>query len=140
MLLASARTILLLGFLLPFTMLAQSRFEAGEWKGFTKSPTEHIVNRYDTVVRLRRFEGSIVDPNGTPIPGAVVEVRGPGKNERDRGTVTDTRGRFKLGRLSKGSYDFKVTFNTFQSVVGVLVIASTGTRSAPFKLVLLAGV
>jgi hypothetical protein len=140
MLLASPRTALLLGILLPFRMLGQSRFGEGELKGFTKSPTEHIINRHESLVSLRVFEGSIDDPAGAPIPGAIVDVRGPGTNERVRGTVTDKRGRFKLGRLSEGSYTFKVTFNGLQSVVGALQIVRTAKRYAPFKLVLRAGV
>ena len=99
----------------PCRMLPQqSRFETGEFKGFTESPGEHIINRHETPVRTALFKGSVVDPLGAPIPGAIVEVRGPGQNETVKGALTDNRGRFKLGHLHRGSYAFKITSNGFQ--------------------------
>ena len=83
--------------------LAQSRFDDGEFKGFTKSPTEHIINRYERLVEMRSFAGTVVDPSGAPIGGVVVEVRGPGSHETITGAVTDSKGRFRIGRLRKGN-------------------------------------
>ena len=140
MLRSAARTALLLGTLLLCRAFGQSRFDVGEFKGFSKSPTEHLINRHEPLVRFQVFEGSIVDPTDTPMPGDTVEVRGPGANERVKGTVTDKRGRFKLAGLSEGSYAVKVTFHSFQSVVGVLQIARTAKRNVPFKLVVQVGV
>ena len=89
--------------------LAQSRFDDGEFKGFTKSPTEHIINRYERLVDMRSFAGTVVDPSGAPIGGVVVEVRGPGSHETITGAVTDSKGRFRIGRLRKGKYAFKLS-------------------------------
>ncbi|MBZ5592360.1 MAG: carboxypeptidase-like regulatory domain-containing protein [Acidobacteriia bacterium] len=126
--------------LLSSGVLGQSRFETGDLKGFTKSPTEHIINRHEALVKIWVFEGTIVDPTGAPIPGAIVEVRGPGPNETVKGTVSDKRGRFKFGHLKEGAYAFKITFNGFQSVVGALRIARSAKPDAAFKVALLLGV
>jgi hypothetical protein len=125
---------------LPYVLLGQNRFGDGEFKGFTKSPTEHIINRYEGIVAARTFEGSVFDPTGAPMPGALVEVRGPGTSERIKGTVADKRGQFKIGRLNNGTYAFKITYNGFQSVVGRLQIDSAAERKAPIKITLQLGV
>ena len=110
-------------------LLGQSRFSSGEFKGFTVSPTEHIINRYEEEVKAHVFLGVVVDPSGFPISGVVVEVRGPGKNEHVKGTLTDESGRFQFRHLRVGTYAFKVTSNGFQSVVGqVQIVAASGQK------------
>jgi len=126
--------------LLACVVLGQSLFGDGEFKGFTRSPTEHIINSYKRVVTARTFEGSVVDPSGAPIQGAIVEVRGPGAITRVRGTETDRRGQFRVGRLSAGAYAFKSTHDGFQSVVGQLKIDSSKERKVPTKITLQVGV
>lgn len=92
-------------------------------------------------MRVRVFQGRVVDPTGAPIPGAIVEVRADcGRTDRVKGIVTDKRGRFKLGRLKRGSYAFKITFDGFQSVVGQLEIAPTANEETPVKIILKVGV
>jgi len=126
--------------LLPYLLLGQSRFEDGEFKGFISSPTEHIINRYEEVVTARDFEGSVVYSDGAPLPGAIVEVRGPDSSERIKGTIVDRQGQFRIGHLKKGTYAFKVTLNTFQSVVGQLIIKSGEERKTSVRIVLQVGV
>lgn len=103
--------------------LAQSKFESGEFKGFTRSPTEHIINRLNDTIITSAMTGmvlSIADQNA--IIGAIVEVRGLGANEAIRQTVTDNKGRFKIEPLAPGSYVVKVTKDGFQSIVGNLIV------------------
>src|SRR5450631_1474271 len=42
------------GVVLAISCGAQERFESGELKGFTKSPTEHIINYLDQAVTVSR--------------------------------------------------------------------------------------
>ncbi len=129
---------------LPCLLLAQTRFGGnefnGEFKGFTKSPTEHIINRYEGVIEARQFEGSVTDPTGAPMVGVIVEVRGPDSSERIKAAVTDERGHFKIGRLRNGTYAFKATCNGFQSVVGKLRIDSGTAKNGSAKIILHVGV
>ena len=121
-------------------LTGQSRLDSGELKGFTASPTEHIINRYDERVKAHVFRGIVVDDSGLAISGVIVEVRGPGKSERVIGTLTDKGGRFMFRYLRRGSYTFKVTNNGFQSVVGeVQIVPSSGAKS-PVRIILRYGV
>ncbi len=126
--------------ILACSLLAQRRFADGEFKGFTESPTEHIINRYDGVIETRVFEGSVIDSSGAPMRSAVVEVRGPGTSERIKATMTNKGGNFRIGRLSEGSYIFKITRDGFQSVVGQLKIKPGSGGKAPIRFELRFGV
>src|SRR5215472_10162087 len=108
---ATAALAITFGVLCP----AQERFETGWLKGFTKSPTEHIIDQPDKPFTVRAVSGVILDPSGAEMDGAVVEIRD--ETGRVRGTKTNGKGRFKLGRIPSGTYKFKVTMNGFQSVV-----------------------
>lgn len=101
-----------------------------ELRGFTRSPTEHIINRFDQPIRTSRFEGLVTDSGGAPMEGVLVEVRGPGSATRISGRQTNARGRFRLRGLAAGSYRFKITRNGFQSILGELTIAPGAPREA----------
>lgn len=58
---------------------AQQRFETGEMKGFTKSPTEHIIERLDNQAPVRVIEGTVTSKSlSKPLAGVLIEIRGPG--------------------------------------------------------------
>jgi hypothetical protein len=51
--------------------------------------------------------GSVRDPSGAPIAGAIVEASGPALIERSRATVTDGAGRYRIEDLRPGTYAVK---------------------------------
>ena len=66
---------------------AQERFQTGELQGFTKSPTEHVINRSEKPIIARRAVGVVVSKTDSqPLSNAVFEVRGPvpGVESRER--------------------------------------------------------
>ena len=118
--------------------LAQERFETGWLKGFTKSPTEHIIVEPDKPFTVRAVRGVVLDPSGAEMEGVVVEIRDDAG--RIRGTKTDRKGTFKLGRVPKGMYKFKVTMKGFQSVVGNIVVTKKTNKTDQMKIVMKVGV
>ena len=117
---------------------AQERFETGWLKGFTKSPTEHIIDEPDKPFTVRAVKGVVLDPSGAEMEGVVVEIRdGAGQI---RGTKTNRKGTFKLSGVPKGTYKFKVTMNGFQSVVGDIIISNKANKTDQMKIVMQLGV
>ena len=117
---------------------AQERFETGWLKGFSKSPTEHIIEEPDKPFTVRAVTGFMLDSSGAEMEGVVVEIRD--ETGRIRGTKTDCKGTFKLDGVSKGTYKFKMTMNGFQSVVGDVVVSSKANRADQMKIVMRVGV
>lgn len=117
---------------------AQERFETGWLKGFTKSPTEHIIDEPDKPFMLRAVRGVVLDASGAEMDGVVVEIRD--EVGRIRGTKTNSKGTFKLSGVSKGTYKFKVTMNGFQSVVGNIIISKKANKTDQMKIAMKVGV
>jgi hypothetical protein len=117
---------------------AQERFETGWLQGFTKSPTEHMIDEPDKPFTLHAVRGVVLDPNGAEMDGVVVEIRD--EAGRIRGTKTNRKGTFKLSEVPKGTYKFKVTMNGFQSVVGNIVVSKKANKSDQMKIVMKVGV
>ena len=117
---------------------AQERFETGWLKGFTKSPTEHIIDEPDKPFTVRDLRGVVLDPSGAEMERVVVEIRD--ETGRIRGTKTNGKGTFKLRGVPKGTYKFKVTMNGFQSVVGDIIISKKANKTDPMKIVMKIGV
>jgi hypothetical protein len=117
---------------------AQERFETGWLKGFTKSPTEHIIDQPDKPFTLSSVRGVVLDPSGSGMDGVVVEIRD--EAGRIRGTKTNRKGTFKLGGVPKGTYKFKVTMDGFRSIVGDIVVSKKSTKGDQVKLVMKFGV
>jgi Carboxypeptidase regulatory-like domain len=117
---------------------AQERFETGWLKGFTESPTEHIIDELDKPFTLRAVRGVVLDASGAEMDGVVVEIRD--EAGRIRGTKTNRNGTFKLSGVPKGTYKFKVTMNGFQSVVGNLIISKMANKTDQMKIAMKVGV
>jgi len=93
---------------------AQERFGGeefkGEFKGFAKSPSEHIINRFPGLLVVRAASGEVLaEANGEPLANALFEIRGPGASEIVKGARTNKSGRFRLRGVRPGDYVFKVT-------------------------------
>jgi hypothetical protein len=120
---------------------AQERFQSGEFKGFTKSPTEHIISRVDEPFTVSSVRGSVVlSGKDEPLKDVLFEIRGPGDSERIRAAKTGAEGRFKIGRVPEGTYTFKATLDGFQSVVGTLVVSKKADRQKAIKIEMPLGV
>jgi hypothetical protein len=122
---------------LTLSSLAQERFAAGWLKGFTKSPTEHIIDEPEKRFTVRAVRGVVLDPSGAEMEGVVVEIRD--EAGRIRGTKTNGKGIFRL-RVPKGRYKFKLTMNGFRSVVGDMVVSNKANKTDQMKIVMRVGV
>jgi hypothetical protein len=114
---------------------AQQRFTDGELKGFTKSPTEHIIARIDEPIKVFSIRGKIL-PKGNPesLKEVVFEIRGPGSSQRIRATKSRGDGTFRMQSVPEGTYLFKATRDGFQSVVGTLVVSKKADRQATITI------
>ncbi len=122
-------------------LLPQERFDSGEMKGFTKSPTEHIIERLHEQAPLRAIEGVIVSKSlAKPMSGVLIEIRGPSPSENIRSVVSDRNGQFKFKNLPKGDYAIKITSNGFRSVFGKVSVQPSAKRSKPLRIEMLHGV
>ena len=117
---------------------SQERIESGSLKGFTKSPTEHIIDELDNPFTVRAVRGVVLDPSGTEMDGVVVELQD--EAGRTKGTKTSRKGTFKLDGVPEGTYRFKVTMNGFQSVVGQIVVSKKANKADRIKIEMKAGV
>ena len=131
---------LLLATILTAAAQSQERFTEGEFAGFTKSATEHIIVRMEQTITVRSAEGRILSKaDGAELAGAIFEVRVPGTNEVVGG-YTDKHGHFKLSSLQPGKYVFKATKDGFQSVAGTFVISKAAKRSSAISIAMQPGV
>ena len=109
---------------------------------FTRSPTEHIINRVETPFVVRSLKGSIRGHESLhePVPNVLFEIRGPGEDQTIKRATTDKQGRFRIRNLAPGSYEFKATLNGYQSVMGEITISPTASKKAEITLELPLGV
>ena len=122
---------------------AQQRFgdEDPILKGFTRSPSEHIINEHPGAITVRALKGTISEvAAGTGLPGALVEVRASSGASTIQAAHTDQRGRFNMRKLKEGRYIFKVTRDGFQSVFGLLVVSRAAAAEREFRISLRQGV
>jgi len=119
----------------------QERIESGRFKGFSKSPTEHMIEDFDRMPVVRRFEGTVViKERNEPMEGVLVELRGPGEGKAVTGVRTNKRGAFRFGSVPEGLYAFKMTKNGFRSIVGQVEIKRSAKKHVPLRFEMLFGV
>lgn len=135
------RLVLILFIGAAFTSQGQERFTAGELKGFTKSPTEHIIEKLGETAVLRIIEGSIGSKSlDKPLEGVLIEIRGPGATETLRRAFSDRRGRFRFRQVPDGNYMIKATLNGFRSVVGAISVRRSTKEHKGLRIEMLHGV
>ncbi|HLK65433.1 MAG TPA: carboxypeptidase regulatory-like domain-containing protein [Bryobacteraceae bacterium] len=59
------------------------------------------------------LSGTVTDPSGAALPGAVVQLRGPGG---EKGAVTGDSGRYSFMALKPGKYQIRLTAKNFSAV------------------------
>jgi len=107
---------------------AQERFDSGKFKGFTKSPSEHIIVELDEPFQVRSLRGVVLSKvDREPLVNVTFEIRDESSGQV-RGTKTDRKGCFKMRSIPDGTYTFKATRNGFQSVVGTVVVSEKANR------------
>ena len=77
------------------------------------------------------IEGSVVDANGSPLPGVVVTVTGPGVREE---RVTGVDGSYAAAGLAAGDYLVTAILPGFETVELPVSVAAGATSSAPVVL------
>ena len=97
-----------------FTDLSAGSYEvAAQWRGASSAKTEHIeVPRAGTAKNLRievagslSLAGRVLDPEGKPVPRALVTANGMAEAEGSSGSSSsDASGRFRVRGLKKGTY------------------------------------
>ncbi len=124
-----------------FPFQGQERFTAGDLKGFTKSPTEHIIEKLEATPVMRIVEGTVGSKSlDKPLEGVLIEIRGPGATETLRSAVSDRRGRFRFRPLPDGEYKMKATLNGFRSVVGAVSVRRSAKEHKRLRIDMLHGV
>src|SRR5271156_1334498 len=56
------------------------------------------------------LRGAVTDPSGASVPGAVVQLRGPGSEQR---TITDDKGQYSFLTLATAKYGVRVSAKGF---------------------------
>jgi hypothetical protein len=120
---------------------AQDRFQSGEFRGFTKSPTEHVISRLDEPITVFSVGGTVVfKGKDDALRQVIFEIRGPGSSERIRAVKSNDDGRFKIAHVPDGTYVFKATKAGFQSVVGTLIVSKKSEHHKIIKIEMPIGV
>jgi hypothetical protein len=122
----------------PLVSLAkgQNKYKTGEFKGFTIN--EHVIYRTKDVFVLRTISGKVwfVDEKGSPMEGALIEIRGPGDCEVFKSANTDVNGYFEIKDLEEGLYLFKVSSLGFNGYAGKIKISRNAKPESPFNIYL----
>jgi len=103
------------------SLTAQERFDSGPYKGFVKEKPELSTVVLPGSFNVASVKGRIVYSGGEKLPGAFFEIRD--KFGHVRSAITDENGAFALANVPPGAYDFKVTKNEFQSVIGKVIVS-----------------
>src|SRR5258708_1364093 len=63
-----------------------------------------------TLAPTLALRGVVTDPSGAVVPGATVQLRGPGKDHRAK---TDAGGRYTFTALAPGKYQLRISVDGF---------------------------
>ena len=74
----------------------------------------------DVIAQTATFEGTVRDANGDLIPGARVSLHS--KNGRERVAVTDEDGEYRIGGLTNGEYELRITATGFSGFAGKVTL------------------
>ena len=77
------------------------------------------------------IDGAVVDANGTPLPGVVVTVTGPGVRQEN---VTGTDGAYTAAGLAAGDYVVTAALPGFETVETPVSVQASATASVPITL------
>jgi hypothetical protein len=128
-----ARISLALGtfLLLAGLSIGQEKPELDICKEFLKNSVALVVLPQPFIVREAR--GVVLVPYcDDPLPNVLIELRDA--SGKFTATKTDSRGQFKFGNLSEGTYTFKTTLDGFPSVFGTVVLQKHAKKSEAIRI------
>lgn len=117
----------------------QTRIQDGPYKGFTASRVEMIIIELQKPFEARVVQGVVVDQSGYPLPEALFELRSDSSGVIV-GTKTNSKGSFRFGSLSEGTYTFKATKDGWQSVTGKIIVSRRARRKSAIRIQMPVGV
>lgn len=111
----------------------QGRTTVGD---FTTSPTEHVIIQLDKPFFVQSVRGRICREQGDrgPLPDVLFEIEGPGSDKTIQRAITDENGRFRIGRVTWGTYKFKTTLNGFQSIMGTITVSKNAAKRQEIQI------
>jgi len=111
--------------------IGQEKAESDICEEFLKNSVAGAVILQPFIVR--EVKGVVLVPYcDDPLPNVPIELRdGAGKF---RSTKTDSRGQFKFGNLSEGTYTFKTALAGFPSVFGTVVLQKHAKKSEAIRI------
>lgn len=91
-----------------------------------------------------QVSGIVVDPEGTPLPGAQVSYRGASQwsvrsDERLDAVISDKQGRFTVEALPRGSFRFRATAEGFAAGTSELVALDGESETTGVEIAMAAG-
>jgi len=108
---------------------------------FTKSPSEHIIIQLEQPFLVRSVKGIICRQGGRePLSNVLIEIQGPDNDRKIRRATTDEHGKFRMGHVASGTYEFKTTLNGFQSVMGTIIVSKSAAEQDEIKIEVPVGV
>jgi hypothetical protein len=117
--------------------LQDSRIQSGPYKGFLQEEPElnrvELPNPFTVAV----VQGTIFYRLHSPLANAAFEIRD--SSGRVRTVFTGNDGQFKIEGVPPGVYQFKVTKNQFESVVGKVIVLRKVSRKKTISIQLQLG-
>jgi hypothetical protein len=103
----------------------QTRYQSGEFKGFTKWQWETLIIYHEKPFVVRQVDGTVYieEDDTNPLDGVFIELRGPGRSRKIRSVRTDTDGKFRLSKTPPGRYMFKAATKGFNTIVGIIIVS-----------------
>ena len=133
---AAAPAVLLMLVLVAANSLAQMRYNSGPFKGFLKEEPTLNAKEIPRPFEVRAIRGTLIFGDH-PLPEAFFEVRDAAGQVFT--AKTDEHGAFTLPDAKSGRYDFKVSKNGFESVVGKVVVSHNAPQKNRIRIQLSLG-
>ncbi len=101
--------------------IAQERYASGPYQGFVKERPELNKTESPDALKVADVRGVVVRGEDEPLPEVWFEIRD--KSGDVRSVLTDSSGRFEIPDAPPGKYEFKVTRDGFQSLIGTIIVS-----------------
>ena len=124
--------------LVPLTFAAGQQDVVGD---FTTSPNEHIINEIGHPFTVRSVQGVVTERDETVrLASVLFEIQGPAGDRKIRKAITDQNGHFRIRDVPSGTYRFKATLMSNQSVMGTIIVTPKIKTSGEIRLTMHVGV
>jgi carboxypeptidase family protein len=121
-------------------LMGQERIASGPYKGFLQERPALKTVEIAEAFTVSALEGAVLfGANGESLAGAAFEIRD--RQGHVRTAITNNKGQFQIRDVRRGQYDFKITKDQFQSVVGKVIVVSRYSfrKRRPIRVVLQLG-